>query len=648
MKILYPPGPKHSPALSRRRHQYVRRNFSLSWSRLLVLVFGLQALLLVYLSTMDSSGSPAASLTAMSQSRDGMREQLRRRSLAKAEAKEPDGFANPKSAQLASPLGIGIFAKNPFSQDRIVCGQTVPANGMLEVQKPCSMRSQLFKQTPTISAQGMPPIWVKYHNQIANVKERTCDVPCQYTGGVHMVTPAYIDGTDWKFTFSMEGTYYHPNAAVDLRAYQEDHYYATTSFKSDIPLPYYSETEYTIQHPGVDYDKALKGASFIANNCESANHREDVALALMQSNVFGVESLSGCLHNSRPPPGVHDMSNKTAVMERYLFHLAFENQNEEDYITEKLWGVLSSGTVPIYFGAPNVKEHAPPNSIIVVDDYDSLKDLAIYLEKVAANKTLYETYHAWRKQPLAESFHRKYAFSRTHSTCRLCRWVHAKKHGLGWDHEQQQLVEELKVPRTTCLDENGMVQRPFQEKWITAIGVFMSTETDSHNQANKRSPVCNLQENSENDDRILPLSEQSNGNWKRTVWDNDGVTDFVVEGMKNVGLKLQLTTPLGSETIRTSVSQREFWLQDSQSRMTILTSQDLDLDDMSAQVLSSRGVAVVEITFTSAMNIRIIVEDLDTLHVGATERANYFGKIMTEDFFHPIEYQTTSGHVQSS
>lgn len=614
-----------------------------------MLVFGLQILLLVYLSTMDRSGSPAASPTTMGQSPEGIREKLRRRSLAKAKQKDPAVFETPKSPRVASP-GTGIFAKNPFSQDRIVCGQTVPANGMLELQRPCSERSQLFKQTPTINAQGMPPIWVKYHNETRNVKERTCDVPCQYTGGIHMVSPAYIDGIDWKFTFSMEGLYYHSNVAVDPLAYKEDNYYATTSFQSDIPLPYYSESEFTIQHPGVDYDKALKGASFIANNCESANHREDLVVALMESNVFDVESLSGCLRNSGPPPGVQDMRNKTAVLEQYLFHLAFENQNENDYVTEKLWGVLSSGTVPIYFGAPNIKEHAPPNSIIVVDDYASPKDLAVYLQKVAANKTLYETYHAWRKQPLSKSFHQKYDFTRTHSTCRLCRWVHAKKHGLGWDHEQQQLVEELKIPRTTCLDENGMVERPFQEKWITASGAsVVTTESDSHNHANKRSPVCNLQENSENDNRILQLSEQGNGNWRRTVWDNDGVTDFVVEGTKNIGLKLQLTTPLvGTETIRTSVSQREFWLQDSQSRMTILTSQELkDNDGMSTQLfLSSIGV-IVEIPLTSAMNIRIIVEDLDTLHVGATERANYFGKIMTDDFFHPIEYETTNTDVQS-
>ena len=39
-----------------------------------------------------------------------------------------------------------------------------------------------------------------------------------------------------------------------------------------------------------------------------------------------------------------------------------------------------------------------------------------------------------------------------------------------------------------------------------------------------------------------------------------------------------------------------------------------------------------------------MVEDLDTLHVGGTERAiNYFGKITTEEFFHSVEHERTNG-----
>jgi hypothetical protein len=41
-----------------------------------------------------------------------------------------------------------------------------------------------------------------------------------------------------------------------------------------------------------------------------------------------------------------------------------------------------------------------------------------------------------------------------------------------------------------------------------------------------------------------------------------------------------------------------------------------------------------------------MVEDLDTMHVGATKRViNYFGKITTEEFFHSVEHETTNGNA---
>jgi Glycosyltransferase family 10 (fucosyltransferase) C-term len=49
--------------------------------------------------------------------------------------------------------------------------------------------------------------------------------------------------------------------------------------------------------------------------------------------------------------------------------LALENQQQDDYTTEKIWGALAAGTLPVYWGAPNIKDHVPPHSIIVVDDF---------------------------------------------------------------------------------------------------------------------------------------------------------------------------------------------------------------------------------------------------------------------------------------
>jgi hypothetical protein len=44
----------------------------------------------------------------------------------------------------------------------------------------------------------------------------------------------------------------------------------------------------------------------------------------------------------------------------------------------------------------------------------------------------------------------------------------------------------------------------------------------------------------------------------------------------------------------------------------------------------------VEIT-SMPLRIRILVEDIDTLHKGADEEENYFANLMIEDFFNPVE-----------
>jgi hypothetical protein len=129
-----------------------------------------------------------------------------------------------------------------------------------------------------------------------------------------------------------KGEEYYHEAKYNPNAYRKDRYYALTSFKSEIPMPYFSFSEYRINNPAVDFDEVIKAASWLSNNCESKSNREELVKAL-QNSPLRVDSLSGCLNNAEPPPKV-DLSNATAVQEKYLFYLAFENQKSEDYVTE--------------------------------------------------------------------------------------------------------------------------------------------------------------------------------------------------------------------------------------------------------------------------------------------------------------------------
>jgi Glycosyltransferase family 10 (fucosyltransferase) C-term len=138
----------------------------------------------------------------------------------------------------------------------------------------------------------------------------------------------------------MEGEQYYSEAHIRDGAYRDGRYYATTSFRSEIPVPYFLWAEYNLQHPSVDFNKAIRVVSFLANNCVSQNNREQLLQSLIQqSQWIRVDSLSQCLHNADSPSGLVDMSNKTDIMKEYLFHLALENPQQDNYITEKWYGV---------------------------------------------------------------------------------------------------------------------------------------------------------------------------------------------------------------------------------------------------------------------------------------------------------------------
>jgi len=78
--------------------------------------------------------------------------------------------------------------------------------------------------------------------------------------------------------------------------------------------------------------------------------------------------------------------------------LAFvaENSNTPWYVTEKVWNALATGAVPVYYGAPEVKEILPPNSVILATDYSSPDDLAEAIVKIAADPS---SMQAWKTLP---------------------------------------------------------------------------------------------------------------------------------------------------------------------------------------------------------------------------------------------------------
>ncbi|XP_024522517.1 alpha-(1,4)-fucosyltransferase-like [Selaginella moellendorffii] len=111
------------------------------------------------------------------------------------------------------------------------------------------------------------------------------------------------------------------------------------------------------------------------------------------------------------------------AMSHYKFALAIENTRTESYVTEKLFYALDAGTVPIYFGAPNVMDFVPPKSIILASEFSSMESLAEFVKGLAQDPVRYAEYHAWRRCGVTGNYYWARALSLDSLPCRLCAWI---------------------------------------------------------------------------------------------------------------------------------------------------------------------------------------------------------------------------------
>jgi hypothetical protein len=96
---------------------------------------------------------------------------------------------------------------------------------------------------------------------------------------------------------------------------------------------------------------------------------------------------------------------KMATISQYRFVLACENAIATDYVTEKFFDPLRTGSVPVYLGAPNIEEFAPGDHCYIdATKFSGPRELAEYLIHLQTNPPEYEAYFAWKQKPFREPF----------------------------------------------------------------------------------------------------------------------------------------------------------------------------------------------------------------------------------------------------
>jgi len=130
-------------------------------------------------------------------------------------------------------------------------------------------------------------------------------------------------------------------------------------------------------------------------------------------DVFGSCGTKQCGRNNE-----HHSDQCKEMLERdYRYYLSFENSFCNGYVTEKFYKGLDLDLIPIVMGGSDYTNRAPPNSYINVLDFETPKDLADYLIRLANNETEYQQYFWWKDHYVV---HNDQRLRSAQAICNLC------------------------------------------------------------------------------------------------------------------------------------------------------------------------------------------------------------------------------------
>jgi Glycosyltransferase family 10 (fucosyltransferase) C-term len=81
--------------------------------------------------------------------------------------------------------------------------------------------------------------------------------------------------------------------------------------------------------------------------------------------------------------GYTEIADKWEGLARYRYSLAIENSRHPHYWTEKITDCFLAGTVPIYWGAPNIGDYFPKEAMIVLDSLDASRALRVLRDGIS-------------------------------------------------------------------------------------------------------------------------------------------------------------------------------------------------------------------------------------------------------------------------
>lgn len=158
--------------------------------------------------------------------------------------------------------------------------------------------------------------------------------------------------------------------------------------------------------PRIVKSKRKLVAWFVSNCDRVQSQRMELAQALSQHIPVDIYGKCGTLSCTRGSDSCYDMLEAD-----YKFYLSFENALCRDYMTEKVFKIMSRTVVPVIYSGANISNILPPKSYINVEDYETVADLATHLMYLDTHPAEYQKYFWWKEF---------YKLGKTHYACHLC------------------------------------------------------------------------------------------------------------------------------------------------------------------------------------------------------------------------------------
>lgn len=196
------------------------------------------------------------------------------------------------------------------------------------------------------------------------------------------------------FPESIKIFYTGENTEPDLNIFDYSFsFYDTTG--RNFQLPNYARQKYYfdfLKYPNFPKQYPSKFCNFLYRN---SNAKERIKFCKRLANYKRVDCPGESLNNMQnfTREGRRSktwFADKRKFIANYKFTIAFENTSARNYITEKMFDPLYAGSIPIYWGAPNVTDFFNPDSFVNVREFKNFDAVVERIKEIDNDNDLYK------------------------------------------------------------------------------------------------------------------------------------------------------------------------------------------------------------------------------------------------------------------